>query len=115
MSEDAHNMPVESFEHARRRVFKGIVGRPHTSLFELATRAARRERQADAEANDHRTSRAAAESVLVYGLLANLIDPAKIAKRRARKMKLAPGRYGIRSELADTPLGRKVAAETEGR
>lgn len=95
---------MESFEHARRRVFKGVVGRKHTSLFELAARGARRGRWADRDYTRGRATRQAQQADLGSGSLAKLCDPNQIAKRRKRR------NIEIRSELADTPLGRKVAA-----
>jgi len=103
--------PTESFEHARNRTFKGIIGRMPTSRFEMAARGVRRSRKNAEEITGKRLSAEAAARQLADNSLHKLLDPEQIAKRRARKVGSRPGRFGIRSELADTPLGRKVAAE----
>lgn len=101
----------ESVEHARRRAFKGILGRPHTSRFELASREVRRTRRLAEEQVGERLSAEAKETELSVLKLGKLLDPHEIAKRRARKMKHSPGRYGIRSELADMEPFRTASME----
>lgn len=102
--------PTESFEHARRRVFKGVRGRKHASRFELAAREVRRSRRSAEEMTGKRLSAEAAENQLADNRLHKLCDPKEIEKRRTRKAERQPGRFEIKSELHDTPLGRKVAA-----
>lgn len=102
---------TESFEHARRRVFKGIRGRAHASRFELANREVRRARRFAEEQAGKRLSAEAKETELSILNLGKLIDPREIAKRRDRKMKHSPGRYGIRSELADMEPFKTAIAE----
>lgn len=93
---------TETFEHARRRVFKGIRGRKRTSPFEVASREVRRVRELAEEKTTKRLSREAKETELAVIRLGKLINPKEIIKRRARKVEHSPGRYTIQSELADT-------------
>lgn len=76
---------METAEHARRRVFKGIVGRKHSSHYELAARGARRTREAERDALYEQGSRQAAVVALAVNSLAKLCDPKQIAKRRKRR------------------------------
>lgn len=99
---------METFEKARNRVFKGIIGRPRTSEYEVSVRGVRQVRRAAEAKVGKKLSADAQKSKLAVLSLGKLCDPKQIAKRRARKTKTRPGRFGIRSELADTPLGQRA-------
>lgn len=86
---------MESAEHARRRVFKGIVGRRETSHFELAARGVRRARRSAEERTGKRFSRKSKELELAVLSLLKLCDSKEIEKRRKRKQSHSPGRYGL--------------------
>jgi len=101
---------METFERARNRTFKGVRGRPRTSDYELAARGVKRTRKAAENRVGHKLSADAQKYELAVLSLGKLCDPKQIAKRRARKTKTRPGRFGIRSELADTPLGQRAGA-----
>lgn len=99
---------METFEKARNRAFKGIVGRPRTSEYEVSVRGVRQVRRAAEAKVGKKLSADAQKSELAALSFGKLCDPKQIAKRRARKVKTRPGRFGIRSELADTPLGQRA-------
>ena len=99
---------METFEKARNRAFKGIAGRPRTSEYELAARGVKAVRKAAETKVGKKLSADAQKSELAVLSLGKLCDPKQIAKRRDRKTKTRPGRFGIRSELADTPLGQRA-------
>ena len=101
---------METFEKARNRAFTGIIGRPRTSDYEVSVRGVRQVRRAAEAKVAKKLSADAQKSELAVLSLGKLCDPKQIAKRRARKTKTRPGRFGIRSELADTPLGQRAGA-----
>jgi len=87
--------------------FKGIIGNRPATPAERQARRIRAARKRAEHTTGARLSGEAAAAQLAVGSLGKLCRPSEIEKRRTRKIKHSPGRYGIRSELADTPIGRR--------